>query len=275
MPNPTALEQAIAEFSSVLVGYSGGVDSALVAVVAQQVLGGDRTVAALGVSASLSRAQHAQAVDVARSYRLNLVEVRTDELSEPLYVVNQPDRCYHCKLELWAKLSRLGRRLGMAVIADGTNADDLCDTRPGMAAAQQYRIRSPLADAGYTKEAVRAEARVRGIPIWDAPASPCLSSRVLYGLSVTPKRLGQVETAESYLRAEGVEGNLRVRHLGDEARIETDPSQFTLIRDRQERVWRKFEELGFTRVSLDLLGYRSGSLGGRATDQIELISGGR
>ncbi len=255
-----------------MVGYSGGVDSALVAVVAQDVLGQDRTVAAIGVSPSLSRAQHVQAVDIARSYRLNLVEVRTDELHEPAYVANQPDRCFHCKLELWAKLSRLGRRLGMAVVADGTNADDLGDTRPGLDAARQFRIRSPLAEAGYTKQAVREEARARGIPIWDAPASPCLSSRVLYGISVTPKRLSQVEAAELYLRTVGVAGNLRVRHRGAEARIEVDPSQFALIRNRHEDVRRKFSDLGFARVSLDLLGYRSGSLSGASTDQIELLS---
>jgi len=272
MPNRTALERAISEYSSVLVGYSGGVDSALVAVVAHDVLGRDRAVAAVGVSPSLSGAQHHQAIEIARSFRLNLVEVRTDEMDQPQYVANQRDRCYHCKLELWAKLSRLGRRLGMAVIADGTNADDLGDTRPGMAAARRYGIRSPLADAGYTKEDVRKDARYRGIPIWNAPSSPCLSSRVLYGLSVTPRRLGQVEKAESCLRAVGVEGNLRVRHLGDEARIEVDPSQFALIRGLKPEVWRKFLDLGFARVSLDRLGYRSGSLGGTATDQIEQLS---
>jgi uncharacterized protein len=211
---------------------------------------------------------------MAQQFRINLVEVRTGELSHPGYVSNQPDRCYHCKRELWDRLSRLGRRLGMAVLADGTNADDLGDHRPGLIAAGEYDIRSPLAAAGYTKADVRNEAKARGIPIWDAPASPCLSSRLLYGLSVTPERLEQVESAESFLRSLGVSGDLRVRHRGEEARIEVDPTQFSLIRVQSAAIEQRFRDLGFAQVNLDLRGYRSGSLHGEGADLIEPVAAG-
>jgi uncharacterized protein len=260
MPDPIVLESVISDYPSVLVGYSGGVDSTLVAIAAQDVLGSDRVVAAIGVSPSLSRAQHDQALRISGMFGIHLLEVKTDELDDPGYAANQPDRCYHCKRELWDKLSRLAGRIGMSVIADGTNADDLGDHRPGLVAASEFAVRSPLADAGYTKSDVRAEARARGIPIWDVPASPCLSSRVLYGLEVTPGRLAQVEAGETILRDLGVKGDLRVRHRGRDARIEAAQSQFPLIRECGDYVAEKFKELGFRRVELDLRGYRSGSL---------------
>jgi len=269
------LDRVIAEYPSALVGYSGGVDSALVAVVARQVLGAERSVAAIGVSPSLSRVQHEQAVRIAERFRLNLVEVVTDELNQPDYVANRTDRCYYCKRELWTKLSGLAAQIGMAVAMDGTNADDLYDHRPGTAAATEFAIVSPLAQAGYGKEDVRAEARKRGIPIWDAPASPCLSSRVLYGLTVTPERLQQVERGEAFLRGIGVSGDLRVRHRGAEARIEVAPSQFPLIRQQQTAIGDHFRDLGFSRVALDLGGYRSGNLLVESETGLEMLAGGR
>jgi uncharacterized protein len=272
MPKLTPLARVISQYPSVLVGFSGGVDSALVAVVAKEVLGGTHSVAAIGVSPSLSRAQHEQAWKIAESFRVNLVEVRTDEFGNPAYVSNQTDRCYHCKRELWSKLSGLGSRLGMGVLVDGTNADDLGDHRPGLVAATDFDVRSPLAEAQYTKNDVRAEAHARGIPIWDAPSSPCLSSRVLYGLSVTPQRLGQVELGETFLRSLGVAGDLRVRHRGEEARIEVGESQFQVIRGQAAAIERSFRELGFKRVTLDLRGYRSGSLRDDDDDGIEPIT---
>ena len=260
MCSPSRLETLIAALPSLLVGYSGGVDSALLAVVARRVLGRGRSIAAIGVSASFPAVQHEQALDIARQFDLDLLEVPTDELSDPDYVANAPSRCYFCKSELWRKLTAIAGERGIAVVADGTNADDLGEHRPGLRAAAEYGIRSPLAEAGYTKADIRAEARALRIPIWDAPAAPCLSSRLLYGLSVTPQRLRQVEAGEALLRSLGVEGDLRVRHRGDEARIEVAPSQFERVRAGRDRVAEGLLGLGFARVTLDLCGYRRGAL---------------
>jgi len=269
MSSPSRLEALVATFPSVLVGYSGGVDSSLLAVVARRTLGPNRAVAALGISPSYPTVQYRQALETARQFDLNLLEIRTDELDDPYYVANAPSRCYFCKRELWGKLVAAARERHLAVVADGTNADDLSLHRPGLKAAAEYQIRSPLAAAGYTKAEVRAEARALGIPVWDAPASPCLSSRIMYGLRVTSRRLQQVEAGEAWLRALGIEGDLRVRHRGPEARIEVQPSQFPLVRAHRERLVERFGELGFVSVTLDLRGYHRGSLLGAEAPALE------
>lgn len=266
------LESVLERYGSVLVGYSGGVDSALVAVVGRRVLGKQRSVAAMGVSASLPRVQRDQATAIARQFDLELVEIPTDELEDSGYVANSPDRCFHCKNELWSKLAAAARERGLEVVADGTNLDDLGEHRPGLRAQRQWKVRSPLVEAEYTKSQVRSEARRLGIPIWNAPASPCLSSRIVYGLSVTRERLRQVERGEELLRALGVQGELRVRHWGDEARIEVAPSQFALIRRHADRIGRALLELGFERVTLDLRGYRRGSLLSGDRPELELLA---
>lgn len=262
----------MSRFPSVLVGYSGGVDSALLAVVGRRVLGKDRSVAALGRSASYPRAQHEQALAIAKQFDLELVEVRTDELDDPEYVANAPSRCYFCKRELWTRLRAVADERGIAIVADGTNADDLGDHRPGLAAAEERGVRSPLAEAGYTKDRVRAEARALGIPIWDAPAAPCLSSRILYGLEVTPTRLRQVEEGEELLRAVGVTGDVRVRHRGGEARLEVAPAEFERIRAHRDAIAQRLLALGFERVTLDLGGYRRGSFLKRAEPRLEVLA---
>jgi uncharacterized protein len=197
-------------------------------------------------------------------FDLNLLEAPTAELADPRYTRNAPDRCYFCKQELWQVLTGLARERGFAVVADGTNASDAGDHRPGGRAGAEAGIRSPLLEAGYTKADVRGEACLLGIPVWDAPAAPCLSSRVQYGLDVTPQRLKQVEEGEALLRAVGVRGDLRLRHRGGEARIEVTPEQFPVIRARRAEIAAQLVALGFTRVTLDLSGYRRGSL---LTDQ--------
>jgi uncharacterized protein len=272
MPDASKLEALIGAVPSMLVGYSGGVDSSVLAVVSRRVLGKERSLAALALSPSLSADQRDRARDLANRFDLHLVEVRTDEMDDPDYVANPTDRCYFCKRELWTKLAALAAQRGIVVVADGTNADDLGEHRPGLAAARERAIRSPLAEAGYTKADVRAAARVLGLPNWDAPAAPCLSSRVLYGLSVTPERLLQVEQGEAALRAAGVEGDLRVRHRGREARIEVPESEFPRVRRHREAIGQRLLALGFDRVTLDLTGYRRGSLLSVSETPLELLT---
>jgi uncharacterized protein len=254
------------------VGYSGGVDSALVAVAARQVLGKDRALAAMGVSESLPRIQREQAWAVAQRFDLNLVEIETRELSDPNYVANAPDRCYHCKSELWARLTAVARERGVAIVADGTNLDDLSEHRPGLRAQRQFGVRSPLVEVGYHKAQVRQEARRLGIPIWNAPSAPCLSSRILYGLSVTRERLRQVELGEELLRGLGVKGDLRVRHRGAEARIEVAPSEFALVRRHSGKIGKALLDLGFEKVTLDLGGYRRGSFLAGDSAELEVLA---
>lgn len=272
MTSLSRLEALITGYPSLLVGYSGGVDSALLAVVARRVLGKERALAVMGLSASYPRVQRERARAIAATYDLELLEIRTDELDDPDYVANAPDRCYFCKRELWGKLCAVARRRGIAVVADGTNADDLGDHRPGLRAAAEHGIRSPLAEVGFTKADVRTAARQLDIPVWDAPAAPCLSSRVMYGLAVTPSRLRQVEEGEDLLRQVGVRGDLRVRHRGREARIEVLPSEFARVREHGTRIANELLNLGFDRVTLDLGGYRRGSQLAGAEPDLELLA---
>lgn len=265
------LERVLAGYESLLIGFSGGVDSSLLAVTARLVLGRARTVAAIGTSPSVPATQLEQARRIAGQFDLNLIEVGTNELDDPDYVANSTKRCYYCKRELWSKLVEAAGARGMAAVAEGTNADDLDEHRPGLAAAAEFGIVKPLADAGYTKAMVRQHARELCIPIWDAPAAPCLSSRVLYDLPVTPERLSQVEGGEAFLRSLGIDGDIRVRHRGDEARIEVVDSEFVKVRAAKDAIAAEFSGLGFARVTLDLSGYRRGSLLGESEPKLELL----
>lgn len=266
------LEALLASFPSVLVGYSGGVDSGLVAVTARRVLGRDRVLAVTGTSASLPETQRAQAREIAGRFDVPWREEPTGELADPDYVANRPDRCYFCKRELWTRLSMVARARGLAAVADGTNVDDLGEHRPGVRAAGEFRIRSPLAESGLTKSDVRELARALEIPTWDAPAAPCLSSRILYGLAVTPERLRQVEAGEAVLRALGVRGDLRVRHRGAEARIEIAPAEFDRVRANRAAIADALHGLGFSVVTLDLVGYRRGSFLGGGEPELEVLA---
>lgn len=260
MTNLAVLESHLASFGPVLLGYSGGVDSAVLAVAARRALGASDFLAVIGKSASYPESQYATALELAQRFDLPLLELATEELDDPSYRANPTNRCYFCKRELWTRLGSVAVERGFRTIIDGTNADDLTEHRPGLQAASEHSIRSPLAELGWTKATVRAVARELGLPTWDAPASPCLSSRITYGLEVTPVRLKQIESAESYLRELGVTGDLRVRHRGDHASIEVAAPMIATVRENWDRVEKRLVQLGFERVELDSRGYRRGGL---------------
>ncbi len=260
MQNLTALEAYLAGMGSVLLGYSGGVDSSLLAVAATRALPAERFLAVIGRSASYPEAQWEAATALARRFAVPLLEVDTHELEDPRYRANATDRCYFCKSELWRRLEAVRRARGLDTIIDGTNADDLGEHRPGLRAGAERAVRSPLAELGWTKRHVREAARALGLPIWDAPAAPCLSSRVAYGLGVTAERLRQVERGEAFLRSLGISGDLRVRHHGDLARVEVLPDRLPAVRARWDDIGEFFARLGFRTVELDPRGYRRGSL---------------
>jgi pyridinium-3,5-biscarboxylic acid mononucleotide sulfurtransferase len=255
-----SLRALVRTYPSVLLGYSGGVDSAFLAVVLRQELGKERMLAAIGRSDSYPEAQWQTAIDVARRFDIPLVEIATHELEDANYLANPTNRCFYCKTELWSRLVPLARERGLALVCDGTNADDLHEHRPGKAAGARAGVRSPLAEAGLTKAEIRAASRELGLPTWDAPAAPCLSSRVQYGLSITPSRLKQVEAGEAYLRTLGVTGDLRVRHLGDRARVEVEPTWIPWVEDHRAAITDHLATLGFAQVEIDPRGYRRGSL---------------
>jgi pyridinium-3,5-biscarboxylic acid mononucleotide sulfurtransferase len=244
----------------VLLGYSGGVDSALLAVVGTRTLGPDRFLAVTGRSPSYPEVQHRSAVELARRFEVPLLEIDTYELKDPRYLTNSTERCYFCKSELWARLGAVALQRGFDTVIDGTNADDLGEHRPGLRAAAEHRIRSPLAELGWTKSDIRNAARELDLPTWDAPAAPCLSSRVRFGLEITSERLRQVEEGESFLRSLGVTGDLRVRHHGRKARLEVTPAQMGTLNANWEIIVAAFAGLGFAEVELDPNGYRRGGL---------------
>jgi len=260
MDEVSRLQGYLLSLGRTVLGYSGGVDSALLAVAATRVFPAGRFLAVIGRSASYPEVQYRAALELAERFGIPVRELDTHELDDPNYLENPVNRCYYCKAELWTRVTRLARDLGFDSIIDGTHADDLGEHRPGRAAGVELGIRSPLAELGMTKAGIREAARSLGIPIWDAPASPCLSSRVQYGLAITPERLRQVETAEAFLRGLGVTGDLRVRHLGSRARIEVGPAEFGLVDGQWAGIVARFRDLGFAEVERDARGYRRGSL---------------
>jgi pyridinium-3,5-biscarboxylic acid mononucleotide sulfurtransferase len=260
MPELQQLFDHLRGLGRVVLGYSGGVDSALLAVAATRALGPEHFLAVSGRSASYPEEQAQTGLELAQEFEIPLLQIETHELDDPRYLGNPTNRCYFCKSELWTRLHQVAQERGFDTVIDGTNADDLGEHRPGLAAAREQTVRSPLAELGWTKAEVRRAARELGIPTWDAPASPCLSSRVRYGLEITSERLRQVEEGERFLRSLGVRGNLRVRHLGDRARLETDRDQMDSVRHQWDAVHAFFTGLGFAAVDLDPAGYRRGGL---------------
>ncbi len=249
----------IAGYESCAVAFSGGVDSAVVAKAARLALG-DSALAVTGTSAALAEGELDAAKELAQLIGVRHVVLATEEFANPGYVANNPDRCYHCKSELYSQLGNIVERLGVRVVANGANADDLGDYRPGMKAADERAVRSPLAECGLTKQDVRALAADWELPIAEKPATPCLSSRVTYGLEVTPERLAKIDRAEQLLRSLGLR-ELRVRyHADDMARIEVPIDQLRELCEPEVRkvVIDEFTRLGFKFVTLDLAGFRSG-----------------
>jgi pyridinium-3,5-biscarboxylic acid mononucleotide sulfurtransferase len=262
------LHEILAGYQTVCIGYSGGVDSVFLAKTARDVLGPERMVAVLGISPSLPALQRDIAVQCARDFAIPMVELKTDEFDDPNYVANPSNRCYFCKTELWTKLSAFADAHGFAVVADGTNADDIHDHRPGMRAASERSIQSPLLNAGFTKAEIREWSRAANLPTWDMPSAPCLSSRLAYGVTVTPARLQQVETAEERMRALGFR-EFRVRHHGNAARLEFAPAEMSKAVALGHGLHDSLKDLGFERILLDVEGYRRGALN-EATEFVSL-----
>ncbi|MGH7467736.1 MAG: ATP-dependent sacrificial sulfur transferase LarE [Longimicrobiales bacterium] len=253
------LQSILRDCGSVCIGYSGGVDSVYLARVAVGVLGARHVLAVTGRSASVPQAQAQYARELAMNLGIPHLEAETAELADPEYVANGTRRCYFCKSELWRVLFAIANERGLVTVIDGSNADDAQDYRPGLMATREWQVRSPLLEAGLSKKEIRHASWELGLPTWDQPSSPCLSSRLPYGLAVTPERLRQVERAELELRALGFR-EFRVRHHGDAARLEFAWPELQRAVELRHGITAAVRGAGFARVLLDVEGYRRGAL---------------
>lgn len=244
----------------VLVAYSGGVDSSYLAAIATSELD-DNALCVTGLSPSVSEFQREKTFEIAQQFGFRHQTVDTQEMLDAEYVANGSDRCFHCKDELYSVLKGVSEGFGSSAIIDGTNADDLSDHRPGRMAAEQHLVLSPLAELGFSKKEIRELSRRLGLPTWEMPSSPCLSSRIAPGVPVTIERLGKVDRAEAFLRGLGF-SEFRVRVHDELARIEIAKAEMTKMAEASimDAVAEKFEQIGFRFITLDLKGFRSGSM---------------
>jgi uncharacterized protein len=253
------LQGILRGLKQVVVAYSGGVDSTFLLKAAIETLGKDKVLACIGVSPSLARSQYDQAMDNARAMGAEVQEVTIEELDDQAYAANKADRCFHCKSHLYSVLKKIGMQAGYGVVICGSNYDDKDDYRPGNQAAHKLKIGSPLMEAQLSKADIRALSRDMNLATADVPASPCLASRMAYGLEITADRLNQVEKSEDLLRSLGFV-EFRVRHHDTLARIEVTEKDMPRLMEYQGRVTEYIKTLGFTYVTMDLQGFRSGSL---------------